>query len=60
LYRFLTGFDIFFIWIVVVIAIGFIQISARKKISKGAAIAAVGGWYLVMMLCRAALAPIIG
>lgn len=57
LYRFLTGFDIFFIWIVVVIAIGFIQISARKKISKGAAIAAVGGWYLVLMLCRAALSP---
>jgi len=60
LYRFLTAFDVFFIWIVVVIAIGFIQISARKKISKGAAIAAVGGWYLIMMLCRAALSPIIG
>ncbi|HKD78302.1 MAG TPA: YIP1 family protein [Candidatus Angelobacter sp.] len=57
LYRFLTAFDIFFIWIVVVIAIGFIQISARKKIGKGAAIAAVGGWYLLLMLCRAALSP---
>ncbi len=57
LYRLLTGFDVFFIWIVVVIAIGFIQISARKKISKGAAIAAVGGWYLLLMLCRAALSP---
>jgi hypothetical protein len=57
LYRFLTGFDVFFIWIVVVIAIGFIQISARKKIGKGAAIAAVGGWYLLLTLCRAALSP---
>jgi hypothetical protein len=60
LYRFLTTFDLFFIWIVVVIAVGFIQISARKKISKGAAIAAVGGWYLVLMLCRAALSQVIG
>lgn len=60
LYRFLTAFDLFFIWIVVVIALGFIQISARKKISKGAAIAAVGGWYLVLMLCRAALSQFIG
>jgi hypothetical protein len=59
LYRFLTAFDIFFVWVVALIGLGFVQI-ASKKISKGSAIAAVAGWYLVMMLCRAALSPIIG
>jgi hypothetical protein len=60
LYRFLSAFDILFIWIVVVIAIGFTRISSRKKLSKGAAIAAVGGWYMVAMLVRAVLSQFLG
>jgi hypothetical protein len=59
LYRFLTTFDIFFIWIVIVIGLGFVQVASRK-ISKGSAIAVVAGWYVVMMLCRTALAAIFG
>lgn len=59
LYRFLSGFDIFFIWIIIVIGLGFVQISSRK-INKGSAIALVAGWYLVMILVRAALGGIIG
>ena len=59
LYRFLSGFDIFFIWIVIVIGLGFAQIATRK-ISKGSAITVVAGWYLVMILCRAVLASVIG
>lgn len=58
-YRFLTTFDIFFVWIVIIIGLGFVQVSSRK-ISKGSAIAVVAGWYVVMMLCRTALAAIIG
>lgn len=59
LYRFLTGFDVFFIWIVIVIGLGFVQVASRK-ISKGSAIAVVAGWYLVLILCRAALSSILG
>jgi Yip1-like protein len=59
LYRLLSGFDVFFIWIVIVIGLGFAQIASRK-ISKGSAIAIVAGWYMVMILCRAVLASVVG
>jgi hypothetical protein len=56
LYHLLSGIDLFSIWWVIVMGIGFATV-AKKKISTGAAMAAVGGWYFIGVLLRALISP---
>lgn len=59
LYHLLSGIDVFAIWTVVLLGIGFAQHSYRKT-SKSTAIAMVAIWYAVAVLIRSALSPLIG
>ncbi len=56
LYHLLGGIDLFSIWWVALVGLGFAIVS-KKKISKGAAIAAVAGWYAIGILLRVAIIP---
>ncbi|HVH88974.1 MAG TPA: YIP1 family protein, partial [Terriglobales bacterium] len=57
LYRVASWFDVFTIWLFVLIGIGF-AVVGRKKISTG--IAVMAGWFLLMVLLNAGWAAIAG
>jgi len=59
LYHVLAGIDVFNIWWIVLMGLGFATVS-QKKISTGTAVAAVAAWYVVFTLVRVALAPFAG
>jgi len=59
LYRLLTGIDLFSLWWVFLIGLGFAIVS-KTKMSTWAAVTAVGAWYVVFTLLRVALVPFAG
>jgi ABC-type sugar transport system permease subunit len=59
LYSLLTSVDVISLWIVVLIGIGF-AVTAKKKISTGAAIGTVAVWYFIAKVCAAGFASLGG
>src|SRR5262249_6044548 len=58
-YHMLGGVDIFSIWWVFLMGLGFATVS-QKKISTGAAVVVVATWYVLFILLRAAGSPVMG
>jgi hypothetical protein len=56
LYHILSGVDLFGLWCVFLMGLGFATVS-QKKISTGAAVTAVAAWYVFGILLRAAISP---
>ncbi|HEX2330203.1 MAG TPA: YIP1 family protein [Candidatus Angelobacter sp.] len=59
LYHLLGGIDLFSVWWVALVGIGFAVVS-KKKISTSTAIGAVAAWYVVGILLRVAMVPFAG
>jgi Yip1 domain len=58
-YSMLTSIDVISLWIIVLIGIGF-AVTAKRKISTGAAIGTVAVWYFIAKVCGAAFASLGG
>ena len=56
-YSFLTSFDVFSLWCVVLMGMGF-ALNSKKKISLGSGIGAVAVWFFIYKLGAAALASL--
>jgi hypothetical protein len=59
LYHLLSSIDLFSVWVVFLIGVGFVTVSA-KKISTTTAVIVVAAWYLLFDLIRVALTPVMG
>jgi len=59
LYHLLTAVDLFSFWWIFLAGLGFATIS-KRKISTGAAVTVVASWYVVFILLRLALTPVMG
>jgi hypothetical protein len=59
LYHLLGAIDLFSLWWVFLMGLGFATVS-QKKISTGAAVTAVAAWYVLFTLLRAAASPFAG
>lgn len=60
LYVFMSGFDVFSIWVVILLGMGFSINSERKRVKPGAAIITVAVLYLIFKLAGAGLASLRG
>lgn len=58
-YSFLTSFDVFSLWCVVLMGMGF-ALNAKKKISLGSGIGAVAVWFFLFKLVTAGFAALFG